>query len=511
MIYDIVIIGSGISGLNLCDKLNKKEKILLLEKDNNIGGRIQTIKKNGLMYEAGAARFNNYHNKLINLIKRLKLENKFIKIDNKTEYKSYPKNLNNNLKKEFNNIDKIIELLIKKTKDLSKEELQKHTIKSLLKKYLEKEYKGITDYFENIFNYYSEYALMNAYNSLELFEKEFNTNIDYYLLNGGLSQITKKLFNKNKSKIEFKLNYFVNNIELTKESLYLINNEIRCKKIILAINHHGLKQISFNNFDKKKLNKFNKNFNSIVCKPLYRLYFKYKKNDIWFSNINKTTTNLDIKFIIPYDIKNGLIMISYTDGKYANRMLKKRTDMSEDKFINYIHNQILKLYPEVELKKPEKIYDHYWHCAAGYWKINKDSDKIYKELINPFENIYVCNENFSKKQAWIEGALEMSDDVLDAVNNIKTGGSNNKKKHRLEEIEKHNKIDDLWGYYGNDVYNLTNFVKNHPGGNSILKLKDYKHNIKETWKNIAKWHIDKNYQDKLKNREDIELLGKLEK
>jgi protoporphyrinogen oxidase len=141
MIYDIVIIGSGISGLNLCDKLNKKEKILLLEKDNNIGGRIQTIKKNGLMYEAGAARFNNYHNKLINLIKTLKLENKFIKIDNKTEYKSYPKNLNNNLKKEFNNIDKIIELLIKKTKDLSKEELQKHTIKSLLKKYLEKDYK----------------------------------------------------------------------------------------------------------------------------------------------------------------------------------------------------------------------------------------------------------------------------------------------------------------------------------------------------------------------------------
>ena len=69
MIYDIVIIGSGISGLNLCDKLNKKEKILLLEKDNNIGGRIQTIKKNGMMYEAGSARYNNYHNKLINIIK----------------------------------------------------------------------------------------------------------------------------------------------------------------------------------------------------------------------------------------------------------------------------------------------------------------------------------------------------------------------------------------------------------------------------------------------------------
>ena len=57
-----------------------------------------------------------------------------------------------------------------------------------------------------------------------------------------------------------------------------------------------------------------------------------------------------------------------------------------------------------------------------------------------------------------KGALEMSDDVLDIMNNIKRGGGNNK-KYRLEEIEKHNKIDDLWGYYNNDVYNLTDFVR----------------------------------------------------
>lgn len=513
MNYDFVIIGSGISGLNLCNNLYKNNKILLLEKNDNIGGRIQTIKDNKIVFEAGAARFNNYHKNLLNLIKLLKLDKNLIKIDNKTVYKSYPKNLNKDLVNKFKNIDEIIKLLIKKTKHLSKNELQKYTIKTLLFKYLEKENKGLTKHFENIFNYYSEFAHMNAYNSLELFKKEFNSNIEYFLLNNGLSEITNKLFNKFKNKIDYKFNYIVNKIELVNDN-YLINEKIKCKNIILAINKISLKQIKLINFNKNLLNNFIKNYNSIVCKSLYRLYFKYSNNDIWFSNIQKTTTNLDIKFIIPYDIKNGLIMISYTDGKYAENMLSKRMNLSEEEFINYIHKQINKLYPNVKLNKPEKIYDHYWNCAAGYWKINKNSDLIYKNLLNPFNRIYLCNENFSKKQAWIEGSLEMSNDVLNiinkqTINNVidKKKGGNANKKYKLDEIKKHNKSSDLWGYYDNKVYDLTKFIEYHPGGKSILSLINYDHNIKKTWEEKASWHIKKNHDKKLDKIKYIVFKG----
>ena len=41
-----------------------------------------------------------------------------------------------------------------------------------------------------------------------------------------------------------------------------------------------------------------------------------------------------------------------------------------------------------------------------------------------------------------------------------------------EEIKKHNKINDLWVIYKNFVYDLTDFVDNHPGG---------KNNIKSSW------------------------------
>ena len=46
MIYDVIIVGSGISGLNTAHQLKKKSpnlKILMLEKEPRIGGRIQSI------------------------------------------------------------------------------------------------------------------------------------------------------------------------------------------------------------------------------------------------------------------------------------------------------------------------------------------------------------------------------------------------------------------------------------------------------------------------------------
>ena len=62
--YDLVIIGGGISGLFLAYKLCETNlKILVLEKDSNLGGRIQTKYVNNYLYEGGAARFNENHTK----------------------------------------------------------------------------------------------------------------------------------------------------------------------------------------------------------------------------------------------------------------------------------------------------------------------------------------------------------------------------------------------------------------------------------------------------------------
>ena len=102
-IYDLVIIGGGLSGLYLLNKLlkeNNQLRICLLECSNRLGGRINTIrfkdksiksKPINIQYESGGARFSNKHENLIKLLKHLNLEKDKIAIPSKIKFMGFPK------------------------------------------------------------------------------------------------------------------------------------------------------------------------------------------------------------------------------------------------------------------------------------------------------------------------------------------------------------------------------------------------------------------------------------
>ena len=48
------------------------------------------------------------------------------------------------------------------------------------------------------------------------------------------------------------------------------------------------------------------------------------------------------------------------------------------------------------------------------WRTGYNMDESYKKVLKPFEHqdIFICGEAYSKKQGWMEGALETSYDVL---------------------------------------------------------------------------------------------------
>jgi protoporphyrinogen oxidase len=76
--YDLIIVGGGISGLFLYYKLlNTGKKILLLEKNEIFGGRIlqceEDINSHKYSFPKGAGRFNVNHVEVIKLLKELKL------------------------------------------------------------------------------------------------------------------------------------------------------------------------------------------------------------------------------------------------------------------------------------------------------------------------------------------------------------------------------------------------------------------------------------------------------
>ena len=69
--------------------------------------------------------------------------------------------------------------------------------------------------------------------------------------------------------------------------------------------------------------------------------------------------------------------------------------------------------------------------------------------------------------------------------------------YSIDEIKKHTTKKSLWTYYKGNVYNLTEYIKNHPGGAMILRAggKD----LEQVWKKTGySWHMkNKNVMNQL--------------
>ena len=404
-IYDIIIIGGGIAGLNCAYNLSEY-KVLLLDERKYIGGRILTYYENDYHYELGAGRFNNKHKNLLKLIKKFNLTK--IKINNKIDYIDTPNNLKNNI------FTILIKKLLKKFKKINSNILKKYTFKELCYKYYKKKY---IDMIINYFGYKSEFEILNAYNAIKTFETNFNDKIKFYVLAEGLSELCKRIYNKClKNNVKIKLNSIVKDIYKSENNIFTIttdNKKYYGKNIIFAIKKNNLLEF-------KILNPIKNLLNSVKSAPLLRIYAHYPiiNNKVWFYDLDKIITTSKLKFIIPINKEKGIIMISYTDNKDTLPFIENNKLKKDSEIIKIINIELKKLF-NFDIPNPIKLNSYYWIYGCHYWKKNYDSDIIYKKLINPFDNIYICGETFSLNQAWMEGSLETSNKVIKLIKNEK--------------------------------------------------------------------------------------------
>ena len=151
---------------------------------------------------------------------------------------------------------------------------------------------------------------------------------------------------------------------------------------------------------------------SIGVKVLCRIYAKFEKEDIWFDKLPKSTVNNEIRYIIPIDKENGVIMISYTDSIYARFW----ASLPEYAVVPTLQKK-LKEALGIDIPEPKIIKAFYWETGTAYWKPKYDSRTLYDAIQKPYSDIplYICGENFSQTQGWVEGALESSRDVIDRL------------------------------------------------------------------------------------------------
>ena len=538
--YDYVIVGAGISGLYTAFELCKKypsAKLCILEATNYIGGRLHSIKYDGLIMDGGGARFNTEQHRIISLIKELGLWDKVIPISGETTYipiNDLPKtDASIELKNKFPTIDDFI-LFMKnyiKDKKLKRDTLINATILDFAVEHFSKEYPKIKQHLTNIYPYYSELGVLNAVEGINLFSNEFSDKTKYYILNGGLEQLTETIYNK---LLELKKTNKCN-IDIYKETpvfeiqggLSVVSNsqigyditaeyqgiekQFIANKLILTIPKNKLLQIKMtmqsvkNDKSNDRIGKLFKNINSVQNEPLYRIYARYpldkKTHKVWFADLGKISTNLPIKYIIPVNYEKGVIMISYTDSKFAKYWLKQ---VSEGTFEDTLNKQLKLLFPDIDIPKAKWFKHCPWISGAGYWKKGYDRKNIMPQMteaLGHHKNMYICGENYSSHQAWVEGALETSEMVLDKLykynhlfnryenklsktkkhnkhNKNISGGSKIKKtmkkisklkEYTLEEVAKHKTKSDAWIVINGKVANVTKWIPNHPGGDIIMK------------------------------------------
>jgi len=388
--YDYIIIGGGISGLYCALHL---DNCLLLETDNNLGGRLFTNKKPH--YEIGAGRYSSNDTILISLINYFKMTH--IPIGSKIDY--IHKTEHSPLYIE--NADKLFN---DKIKTLHKSKIPLDLYNITMEEYcIQKFGKKITDDLINMFGYVAEFKHLNAYDSITQLTNY--TNDKYFIVKEGFSELVHRM----SKHIDYKLNHKVLNVEKLDD--YYKVDQYFTKKIIFAI-----PQIHLLKFD--ILKPITHLLESVHTNKLLRIYAIY--NNKWFEGLPTMTTNSFIRHIIPINSKTGLIMIAYVEGEDVNPYLNKEGKIEKDVVIkNKIQKELKLLFPNKKIIEPTYFKSHLWKIGDHSWKPGYNTKKIAKQILNPMKNIYICGEAFSHKQAWIEGALQTATNVLDILDNKK--------------------------------------------------------------------------------------------
>jgi monoamine oxidase len=414
---DLVIIGAGIAGLHCGIQLLQKRpslKIVILEKYKYTGGRVVTYHKqiedikgvcSKLQWENGAGRIHVSHKKVLDYVKKYKLHT--IPIGDTMLYEEDGILAKENI---FTDTMKLLEPVIR---ELPSEVLATHTLRQILERILGEENANALLL---QFPYRAEVDTLRADMGLLSFSHEMGTYNGYVVVQEGLSAMIQCM------KEEFESlggtlfqNQTVTEIE-SMGAILLVKSKTdagdvlwETPSVICALHRDALAELpvfqTWSTLQKLKM------------EPLVRTYavFPTEKGKSWFSDLPKVTSAGPVRFFIPMNAACGTVMLSYTDGKDARKILHLLEKRGEEKTGEFLVDQVRLMFPDKEIPDPLFFKSHPWTSGCTYWLPgNYDPYEESKEALKPFsdKNIYCCGESFSTRQAWMEGSLEHADLLL---------------------------------------------------------------------------------------------------
>lgn len=419
---DLIIVGAGVSGLEVAfqlgNKCNNTKTIMVVDQADYVGGRVRTVhdlyKGKKISYEAGAARFNDNHKSLLSVISRCGLKKNLVKIPSFWEFKPTEKYKKEAEKMPYKNVEELLKKLVDHYKHPKHAKyLQTVTLYEACRDLFGQK---TADFLKHSYSYYSEIKVFNGNNAIRSLNNDLSEQNQFYTLGGGLAQVPicqanqfiKTGTNENRM---MALKTQVRSWKYDKsEDCFIVNLfnlesgetvKIKTTNLVLATNGKEIKRW------REQLRTINPKIldvmSHVTSQPLLRTYAIYDSK--WFKNYGKVVTDGLVKYMIPIDYKLGLIMISYTDGEYARRMMRHIKDGTQEEAI---YESLKEIFPEDKIeKKPQYLRNEYWETGAVYWNKGGESKKMSQFMLHPSPKykLFICGDSFSENQAWTDGAI----------------------------------------------------------------------------------------------------------
>ena len=416
MSYDIVIVGCGIAGLTCGIELAKqKKKVCILEKYGYTGGRVVTYRNDGHQWENGAGRISDKHVKVHRLVKKYGLHTVAIGTDQlyiarkETEENGYP-----------NRFEEQFAAILHQVKQLSPQLLATHTLEKICKSILG-EAKALE--FLTQFPYRAEVSVMPADVAVKSFVGEMGSYEGYTVCVEGLSSLIDGMVKEFKDlggevrlrhemlSLKQKGGTVTVSCRVGSKKEGFSNAEISGEKCILALHSSALKACeSTRHFPALR--------HLVMC-PLLRTYavFPVQGGKSWFSDLPRVVTGHLTRYFIPVDPKHGVVMISYTDADDASRLMKILDTKGEKALGSMILRDVRSMFPERHVPDYLFFKTHPWTFGCTYWTPGEyDVEAMSNEAMHPdpksLPSVYVCGESFSMRQAWMEGAIEHAEALV---------------------------------------------------------------------------------------------------
>jgi len=483
--YDCIVVGAGLSGLYCAWRLKQEGyRVLVLERLGRIGGRIKTqkieVKGQTYIYEAGAQRFSNAHERVINLILKLGLSKHMRSYHDPSETHyveaiPHPKPASRIEPSSRN----LIQQLINKAKALNPKHKQANTTEAIGEELMGPEF--IRDLIK-----YSGYDLgitAKDYYDYENYYKAMNDE-HFFDFEGGLLTLCEHLAKG----LECHLGEALIDFSYEAQTYTVLAKTTKGKyfgrRLILALPRSALLKLP-------ALDSLETSLRAVSTNTYMRIYAIYPRNadgHYWFEDLPKLVTDSHIRQIIPEvgaEADNGLIQLSYSDGRHAEIWFNYA--MSE-LLKPVIHTELRRMFPNKVIPDPIYFQSHYEKEGTHYWLPNNSSAQHYEKVLQPLEApVYICGEAYSHYQGWMEGALETAEEAIDRVMNktqtqgastkangrrnklLRGGGDEDLPLYTLEEVAKHNNRSDAWIALDGFVYDVTKWIPQHPGGDEILR------------------------------------------